>query len=548
MRPKEIRKTLKSLPKSLDETYERILLAIDDSYRQEAFTALQWLAFSKRPLSVEELAEAAIIDPQADKHFDPEDRFSDPHDILKVLSGLITLPSNTSARSRIKLAHYSVKEFLVSQRIQWGPVARYTVREIQANASIAETCLAYLLHFDTSDSLMAIKNDDSFPLLQYAVEFWFEHAQVIENNQGKNLPLSDKLFLCESHAFMNWVLCYSLRCNYFPMPWEIVSSFLSQELEEAATHSCHPLYYAALAGLPMSAKFLLDRGANVNASCGKMGNALHAACSRGHEIIVRLLLEEGADVNARGGKYEHALQAACANNHETIVRLLLEKEADVNAQGGYYGNALRAACEGGYETIVRLLLEKEVDVNAQDEDGNALQAACAHGYETIVRLLLEKGVDVNAQGGYHGSALQAACVENHETIVRLLLENGVDLNAQRGYDGNELQAACVEDHETIVRLLLENGANIKDRIWQSLLALENPDEGHSQGDYEEEPFNVEDNDSQGDYEKETFNFEDDDSQGDYEEEPFNFEDDDSQRDYEEEPINVEDDISERGSE
>ena len=53
--------TLKNLPETLDDTYARILTEIDKSDLQEARSALQWLAFSNRPLRVEEVAEAAVV-------------------------------------------------------------------------------------------------------------------------------------------------------------------------------------------------------------------------------------------------------------------------------------------------------------------------------------------------------------------------------------------------------------------------------------------------------------------------------------------------------
>lgn len=50
------------MPWTLDETYQRILSAIDDQYFEEARTALEWLVFSGKPLIVRELAEACSID------------------------------------------------------------------------------------------------------------------------------------------------------------------------------------------------------------------------------------------------------------------------------------------------------------------------------------------------------------------------------------------------------------------------------------------------------------------------------------------------------
>jgi hypothetical protein len=58
---------LGSLPKTLVETYERILHNVDEGYRQHAKRALTWVAFSHRPVTIREIAEASILDPYDSK-------------------------------------------------------------------------------------------------------------------------------------------------------------------------------------------------------------------------------------------------------------------------------------------------------------------------------------------------------------------------------------------------------------------------------------------------------------------------------------------------
>ncbi|KAF4631092.1 hypothetical protein G7Y89_g7033 [Cudoniella acicularis] len=56
-----LRRALNSLPKTLDDTYARILRSIDEEYSQDAFRILQWLAYSARPLRIEEVAEVVAV-------------------------------------------------------------------------------------------------------------------------------------------------------------------------------------------------------------------------------------------------------------------------------------------------------------------------------------------------------------------------------------------------------------------------------------------------------------------------------------------------------
>jgi site-specific recombinase XerC len=70
---RDIKKARNMLPPTLDETYERILLDIDRDEWEKARTALQWLIFYARPLRLQEIAEAVVIDPESDS-FSAEDR------------------------------------------------------------------------------------------------------------------------------------------------------------------------------------------------------------------------------------------------------------------------------------------------------------------------------------------------------------------------------------------------------------------------------------------------------------------------------------------
>jgi hypothetical protein len=60
--PASIRRALNELPRTLDETYERILLEIDEENWEYAIRLLRCLAFSRRPLLVKELAEAIAVE------------------------------------------------------------------------------------------------------------------------------------------------------------------------------------------------------------------------------------------------------------------------------------------------------------------------------------------------------------------------------------------------------------------------------------------------------------------------------------------------------
>jgi ankyrin repeat protein len=73
------------------------------------------------------------------------------------------------------------------------------------------------------------------------------------------------------------------------------------------------------------------------------------AAFEGHDEVVRFLLDRGADVNAHGGLWNSALEAAAGQGHDSTVRLLLEKGADVNIKECH---ALHEAGFGGQDTTL----------------------------------------------------------------------------------------------------------------------------------------------------------------------------------------------------
>ena len=353
----DLRQALASLPRTLDDTYARILSNIDKNHNDstlQILKILQWLTFSTRPLRLEELAETFTIDTDKTPRFDPERRWPEPRDVLTLCSSLITLSdtgdSELNADSLylqsdsvaegshfyVRLAHFSVKEYLVSNRIRHGVTSHYSIQETESHDVLAQDCLAYLLQFDEPGSLSS-ETIATSPLLKYAAEFWVEHAKKAEKGptQASTLLVME-LFMTEREGFLNWIRIYN------PEEWDSPSSG-HQNLSLGSANLASPLYYAALAGLLEPAKLLIEAGKGVNAQGGIYGNALQAASRYDHVNIVQLLLDKGADVNTQGGEFGSALQAASSGGEMNIVQLLLDYGADINAQGGDFGRALQAA-------------------------------------------------------------------------------------------------------------------------------------------------------------------------------------------------------------
>lgn len=173
-------------------------------------------------------------------------------------------------------------------------------------------------------------------------------------------------------------------------------------LLEAEWHlGWRPLRSASVNGSLEAARFLLDRGADIDAASWSQQTALMGACAYGRVEIVRLLLARGADPSLRSvGHKETALLLAASG---TPAR---------------YG--------ADYVGVIRLLLKDgRVPVDGCDVGGRtALIAACKRGHVDRARvLLLEGGADhtmVTIEHGKEKTALVFAQQGGHHECVRLL--------------------------------------------------------------------------------------------------------------------------------
>lgn len=308
-------KALKSLPETLYKTYDQILRNIDAQDQEKAYHALIWLSFSKRPLRIEEVANAAVLNPQTNTTFDLDERLFDPNSILEILGSLVTRSSEYRPSKVIKLAHFSVQEFLVSEAVKSSEASTFDIIDNFADHFIAEVCLQYLYYYDESDSKTISEKDlETFPLLKYASRFWYIHAKAIPSEIQKQTDSILRLFLSDT-ALVSWLRVYAPDSGV---------EFLFKDLFDIAT----PLYYASAVGLETVVLLLLEQGADVDAKTRFGETALQLAAKNGHAAVARLLLEREAEVDSEDFLGRTPLYWATAMNHLMVIKLLLARNAN----------------------------------------------------------------------------------------------------------------------------------------------------------------------------------------------------------------------------
>ncbi|KAJ7253943.1 ankyrin repeat-containing domain protein [Mycena rebaudengoi] len=448
-RRSQVEKALNNMPTSLNTIYDRILQNIKNpGMLSSVCRAMNWLIFSKRPLTLNEIIDALAFDFEREPLlFDTEERM-DPDVLLPACAGFVAVSGG--AKRRVRLAHSSVKEyFLGATRLQLSGDCE--ISEQAAHHLLARTCIAYLC--SCSHVLNSDADLERYPLTLYAAENWVFHLKLCDGMDKCGSPEKCQNEHIKSTQYTTLLILYDVEHLYL-RPW-------LEWTKRAAPHP--PLYVAACLGIGQIVWELLESGADMNADGGEYGNALQAASCLGHIEVVRLLLESGADVNAEVEEYDSALEIALARGQMDIVNQLLESGAHMNVQGGQYGNALQAASLWGHIEVARLLFESGAHVNARSgRHGTALYAACYGGPIEIVCLLLESGADINAQSGTYGNALQVALARGEIGIVRLLFEGGAHVDVQGGRYDKMLRYASRRGDTECADLLREMGATDKD--------------------------------------------------------------------------------------
>jgi ankyrin repeat protein len=93
-------------------------------------------------------------------------------------------------------------------------------------------------------------------------------------------------------------------------------------------HNETVLHFLAIEGFAEGVKFLLSRGADVNAVNEFDDTALIDVAALGNHEIADMLLQYGANPNAKSLARDNALHAAVRSGNVRLVALLLEKGAD----------------------------------------------------------------------------------------------------------------------------------------------------------------------------------------------------------------------------
>jgi ankyrin repeat protein len=308
----DIKLALESLPPSLYETYERILLRLlkkPKPTQDFVIRSLRWILFASEPLPLPSLCEAvAVLENDSDRRVPVA-----ASDILKHCGSLIR---KSVDENYLQSAHFSVKEFFSNITPSSHPqLAEFCSTE--PHLELGVSCLTYL---NLSKVCRPLPRDSQafhdfstcFPFYQHAAKSWIQYL-LSYWDEPRVTQLTQPLFQPKkSSNFLIWSFVY-LKEQLVEISQDLEDTFVDiyAELQCFSTYGLKPLHWAALLGVMPLVRSLTEGNEDIDkvACCG---TALHAAIL-GKSSFYALVNDHYISSLLRISKYWSQTQRECVS-------------------------------------------------------------------------------------------------------------------------------------------------------------------------------------------------------------------------------------------
>ena len=182
-----------------------MLCNIDQDSIEDARRMLTLLCFALKPLSVPELIDGIAVETTEPTRLNKNRRFQDYNDINEICPGFTSLSVAADDKlPTVQIAHFSVQEYLVSDRIRQQKARRFSLTSVEAHEEITQICLIYLLEPNLSSPELGPNIRKEYPLAQFAAMHWYISYEGTVNPAPKSNTLVSRLFQ-HKESFKTWI-------------------------------------------------------------------------------------------------------------------------------------------------------------------------------------------------------------------------------------------------------------------------------------------------------------------------------------------------------
>lgn len=285
----EIKDAITQTPQNLDELYHELVQGVEN--RSVTLKLMQWICFSTRPLTANELQWAMAVDPnQTYRSLDEcqgSKDFINGDDIdtrVMVLScGLAEIiPSNNSRI--VQFIHQSVMDFFVNGGLMALDITTKAANLVipAVHCRLSRSCIRYFRMVVLSQSGSVGEEDKSrFPLLHYATTSWVSHVKLGDSAEESPNDLVHLLGWPTELLVESWVRIYKALEPY------------QGDCPPSGSNLVHIVARHGLTKLLLC--LLLDTGGvDIDGRDIEYGQMLLLwAAENGYEAVVKMLLDTG---------------------------------------------------------------------------------------------------------------------------------------------------------------------------------------------------------------------------------------------------------------
>ncbi|KAI0544256.1 ankyrin repeat-containing domain protein [Xylaria curta] len=502
-RPVEVEEALAELPEGLEETYKVMLNRIHNRHYQPVISVVKWLAYSKRPLLLSEVAEIAVFRYEQDTEhesttFDPRERFPSIHEIRSILAGLIMVTSVDGGSEiedddgRVSFSHFTVQEYLEGPNT--SPHA-FHLDKIDAHRFILRSSLSYIHYYehistqvfdleaneleantlDLDSSSTTQSNSQRnfnghgdyadyrpFPLLLYAVKYWWRHCLEFRPIDGERSKAT-----------------YGLDNHIGPVLRISIETGLSKGGSDRVDYSSQ-LESLCISSIQSFEKY--KPRPNFKFDWDTM-YPLHEGAKTNDWKIIQILLDVGIAIDAKNGSSLTPLASAARHGCTEVVTYLVKKGAgiDISDDNGTASDRAKFMSVNAMLYCTRLVSLANFCVaqaRHKNQGWTPLHWTIERGHVDTAIRLIELGANLVRGSWWSLTPLGLAIIKGQESIVEAMIQRSSEACiAWRGDESvsngwGAIHLAAVYRNAVIIKMLLKAGAQVKERDSNGLSPLD----------------------------------------------------------------------------